>query len=539
MVQAKVLGQLEPYHELRHGWAIRVGYLYANYEFWLEGQGPGEYIRDHCNELIRQINFLLAQKQIRYQIPEYHEGSELQRFGDFTEIVDNLRRESTAHAVYFIIGGSAGMLRRRFPREQALDRLEQVDLLFDGLDIHAGALVDLISPITERNIEDGALLTAVKRLLKNVDLQMTILFVAADPKNEDRLRSQQEVREVTEAIQAARLGSSFKVQFVPSCRPHDLGRAIDNFKPRIIHFAGHGNAAGLAFEDDQGNSKLARAEALGDVLCQARDWGLEAVVLNACSSAEQSQHIRGKVPLVVAMEGAVGDANAILFARLFYGFLAAGRSFCQAFEGSLAGAQLEEMPGDLRPRLFDSRFQSRRTETDDDEHRDESGDDFEEEYDDDQDFDSRSEGSSPALPAPTTPEDRQREELAGQQDHPHHKAASLELLFQHLGIDEAPFDPRSTRTQGSRVLAMDPFMYQPTAFPMRDPIGAAPNLVNTFTCDVCYQGIPWGGVLYNCDICKGGDFDVCEMCFEYGKGCLEPGHLLIEEVTAWSRPIGM
>lgn len=45
-------------------------------------------------------------------------------------------------------------------------------------------------------------------------------------------------------------------------------------------------------------------------------------------------------------------------------------------------------------------------------------------------------------------------------------------------------------------------------------------------CNICSTNI--GDVHYHCDICDGGDFDLCESCSRAGRHCLKPDHWMIK-----------
>ncbi|KAF2026627.1 hypothetical protein EK21DRAFT_92182 [Setomelanomma holmii] len=52
-------------------------------------------------------------------------------------------------------------------------------------------------------------------------------------------------------------------------------------------------------------------------------------------------------------------------------------------------------------------------------------------------------------------------------------------------------------------------------------------------CSLCWKQITGTG--YACNICKGGDFDMCLACFERGNHCDDPQHLLLEtKFQGWS-----
>ncbi|NEP20209.1 MAG: TIR domain-containing protein, partial [Leptolyngbya sp. SIO4C1] len=78
----------------------------------------------------------------------------------------------------------------------------------------------------------------------------TILFVAANPKETERLRLGQELREIAEGLQRAQKRDQFNLEQRSAVRPLDIQRAMLDVEPQIIHFSGHGaGEQGLVFED--------------------------------------------------------------------------------------------------------------------------------------------------------------------------------------------------------------------------------------------------------------------------------------------------
>jgi ankyrin repeat protein len=48
-------------------------------------------------------------------------------------------------------------------------------------------------------------------------------------------------------------------------------------------------------------------------------------------------------------------------------------------------------------------------------------------------------------------------------------------------------------------------------------------------CDVCTLSIPEDVVFYHCEVCNGGDFDICPGCYQIGGRCLGDGHELAQK----------
>ncbi|KAI0546378.1 hypothetical protein F4679DRAFT_557746 [Xylaria curta] len=61
-----------------------------------------------------------------------------------------------------------------------------------------------------------------------------------------------------------------------------------------------------------------------------------------------------------------------------------------------------------------------------------------------------------------------------------------------------------------------------------------PETFGQLTCDVCTLRIAKELVYYHCDICAGGDFDICEDCYALGALCVGGTHELVQKVSPLS-----
>jgi hypothetical protein len=68
-----------------------------------------------------------------------------------------------------------------------------------------------------------------------------ILILTANPKNTDKLRLDEEVREIEEGLQRSRRRDQFEIISRWAVRPDDLRRALLDHEPQIVHFSGIGS----------------------------------------------------------------------------------------------------------------------------------------------------------------------------------------------------------------------------------------------------------------------------------------------------------
>jgi ankyrin repeat protein len=65
-------------------------------------------------------------------------------------------------------------------------------------------------------------------------------------------------------------------------------------------------------------------------------------------------------------------------------------------------------------------------------------------------------------------------------------------------------------------------------------VGLTPNDGASRSCDVCTLSILEDDVYYHCEVCNGGDFDICLECYKIGGRCLEVNPKLIQNGQAKS-----
>ncbi|BAY87680.1 hypothetical protein NIES267_72040 (plasmid) [Calothrix parasitica NIES-267] len=179
----------------------------------------------------------------------------------------------------------------------------------------------------------------------------TILILASNPKNTPQLRLDEEVREIDAGLQRAKKRELFDLKQRWAIRVQDVYQALLDFKPKIVHFSGHGSGDdGLALEDEASKLKLVDTEALA-TLFELFSTTVECVVLNACYSEAQAIVIAKYIPYVIGMNQAIGDEAAIKFAIGFYNALGAGESVEFAYKLGCNVIQLDGIPEHLTPVL--------------------------------------------------------------------------------------------------------------------------------------------------------------------------------------------
>ncbi len=172
-----------------------------------------------------------------------------------------------------------------------------------------------------------------------------ILILAAVP---DRLRIDQQIREIESAIKRAVKRDLFEIKIRTAVRPQDIRRAIAEERPQIVHFCGHGQEDGsLLLEDDGGNHKPILPTGLAALFKLHSDY-VKCVLLNACYSSLPASAISKHINYVIGTNQPIEDRAAIVFAQGFYDGLGYDNVnnldvIQRAFDEGIVAIQLENL----------------------------------------------------------------------------------------------------------------------------------------------------------------------------------------------------
>jgi hypothetical protein len=171
-----------------------------------------------------------------------------------------------------------------------------------------------------------------------------ILILSANPINTDRLRLDEEVREIEEGLKLSKYREQFQIIPWWAVRVDDLRRALLETEPSIVHFSGHGAGShGLALENNAGKMQLVSTESLAG-LFKLHQRAVECILLNACYSEEQAQAIHQHIDCVIGMNNTIKDTAALSFAKGFYEALGSGKSYEEAYQHGCNNIDLNSIP---------------------------------------------------------------------------------------------------------------------------------------------------------------------------------------------------
>ncbi len=167
-----------------------------------------------------------------------------------------------------------------------------------------------------------------------------LLFLSANPHRD--LQIDGEMREVDSAIQSAPCRDRFRLEKQTDLQLEDLQAHLLRFKPRIVHFSGHGDDQGSIVVMDKGRPTGVRIPALRNLFGELRCTDL--VVLNSCFSQPLAEALSEVVDVVVGTGDAIRDKAAVEFAKAFYHSLASGKSVHTSFALGVNALNLRGYP---------------------------------------------------------------------------------------------------------------------------------------------------------------------------------------------------
>ena len=193
--------------------------------------------------------------------------------------------------------------------------------------------------------EEDDFMQSIKRT-KPVRQTVKALMLLAAPKDADRLRLDEEVRDLKEKLRVVQ-NAVVDVVVVNewAVRVDQIQDALFNEKPQVLHFSGHGDTGMLFFEDRNGDAAPVDAKSFGELISLHADT-VKCVILSACYSEDVAKAVRAHVPWVIGCDESIADDAAIAFSRAFYRAIANGQDYQNAFrharnEVSLNGMSAE------------------------------------------------------------------------------------------------------------------------------------------------------------------------------------------------------
>lgn len=188
--------------------------------------------------------------------------------------------------------------------------------------------------------------------LKAIPEKITVLFLAANPKDTKQLSLDEEARSIQEKIRLSEYRESVHFESRWATRASDILQAINETNPTVVHFSGHGSRSGeLVLLNPDGSQTTVTKEAITTTMATASSK-IRLVVFNNCFSEAQAQNVVKYIEAAIGMSDSIRDDTACTFAAQLYSSIGFGHSLQTSFDQALAELQLEGIPGEDIPKLY-------------------------------------------------------------------------------------------------------------------------------------------------------------------------------------------
>jgi hypothetical protein len=180
--------------------------------------------------------------------------------------------------------------------------------------------------------------------------KLRVLYLTSNPSMD--LRTDTEIRQVQQALRGAKYRDMVTIEQRPAATFQDLIDGLNDVRPHVIHFSGHGGAETLLMDGGTINT-VTESQISFQLLVKAldaTDSPPTLLVLNACDTLDGAEIILPAVPVVIGMSDNVLDVAAILFAQQFYAALASGQSVGSALKQTkvkIEAAMLDDTASEL------------------------------------------------------------------------------------------------------------------------------------------------------------------------------------------------
>lgn len=181
--------------------------------------------------------------------------------------------------------------------------------------------------------------------------RITILFIASNPTDQTQLRLDEEIREIQKKIRESEYRDSLNLESIWATRPNDLLQAINEHKPTVVHFSGHGsNQDELVLQNDTGQSQIVSKETLVEMFKIVAS-GIELIVFNTCFSESQALEVTNHISAAIGMGDSIGDEAARVFAAQLYSTIGFGKSVGEAVDQAKIALKLNGISEEETPQL--------------------------------------------------------------------------------------------------------------------------------------------------------------------------------------------
>lgn len=126
--------------------------------------------------------------------------------------------------------------------------------------------------------------------LRRLPEKIVVAFFASDPgsTSETRLLLDEEARSIQQNIRLSEHRDAVQLESRWAVRPRDILQALNELKPTVVHFSGHGSDQDeLVLQDDHGNLKFVSKDAIVQTISVVSD-SVKLAFFNTCFSYNQA-----------------------------------------------------------------------------------------------------------------------------------------------------------------------------------------------------------------------------------------------------------
>lgn len=216
---------------------------------------------------------------------------------------------------------------------------------------HASSMNKINNTLVKHDHMHKSTITAIEKL-QNLPERIIVLFLAANPVDQQQLRLDEEARSIADMIRKAKHRDSVVFESRWAVQPMDVLQAINELNPTIVHFSGHGSDDDeIVFQDMKGNAKFISKEAIVQTMMVSSS-DIRLVFFNTCYSYNQAKAVTQHVEAAIGMNTSIGDEAAKIFSSQFYSAIGFGHSIQKAFDQAKALVMMEGLDEENTPELF-------------------------------------------------------------------------------------------------------------------------------------------------------------------------------------------
>ncbi len=195
---------------------------------------------------------------------------------------------------------------------------------------------------------------ASRRRPKPRSEKLKVLYLTAAPSAQPPLRTDAEFKMVRDAVRGSRFRDKIELIASPAANAKSILDGINDYRPQIVHFSGHGGGKSIWLDDGKINNSIGQSMEFGLLagVLGATSAPPTLLVLNACETTAGAEVLLSAVKVVVAMSDSISDEAAATFAEQFYAAIASAQPILVAFEQGKIAMKAEKLKDANLPHII-------------------------------------------------------------------------------------------------------------------------------------------------------------------------------------------